>query len=106
MTQNNLNEEIERAVKEYESTFLFSVRGLNRTVEREKIKFLRQSLASIAEKTVEAVRVEPIETAERIVMDYANITGRDETMRPFVREAAIKVLIEQTNLAKRWLGKE
>jgi len=32
------------------------------------------------------------EMAERIVIEYANITGRDETMRAYVRQASIAVL--------------
>ena len=34
----------------------------------------------------------PTEIAERIVIEYANITGRDKTKRVFVREAAQTVL--------------
>lgn len=41
------------------------------------------------------------ELAERIVIEYANITGREEQQRPFVREAARTVLESVIKEAKK-----
>ena len=49
-----------------------------------------QLLLSIAKG--EVARNNPVELAEKIVIEYANISGRESENRAFVREAAIKVL--------------
>ena len=92
MTKQEL---IEQRMEEFYKEFNLLTNAL--TYEQiDHIKgFIEQSLNKIAEATVEAVRLEPIETAERIVIDYANTTGRESDMRAFVRESAIKVISEQ-----------
>ncbi len=74
MTKQEL---IEQIMEEFYKEFNL----LTNTLTYEQIDhikgFIEQSLNKIAEATVEAVRLEPIETAERIVIDYANTTGRE-----------------------------
>ncbi len=50
----------------------------------------------------------PTEIAERIVIEYANITGRDEQFRPFVRQAALTVLeqLEQKSICPHFITSE
>lgn len=56
-----------------------------------------QSIIALARaETLEEVRekIKPTEIAERIVIEYANISGRESKYRGFVREATHKVLTD------------
>lgn len=55
-------------------------------------------LSKISSLTEERVRWNPIEIAEKIVIEYANISGRESENRAYVRRAAETVLsLLQTN---------
>ena len=95
MTQD-LNSEIERIVKEFETTFVFSLKGVNKLLGKEKSKFLRKALRSIAEKTVEAVRVE-----ERRFTDFDEVVEED-----YIIGGYNDAVDEQNKLSSAWLGKE
>lgn len=89
MTQNTLNDEIKRIVDELPSDFSI-YKGWE-----EKIS---QSLRSIAEKTVEAVRVEKKEELD--------VSIEDGDLEGIEIDGFNQAITEQTNLANRWLGKE
>ena len=91
MTQNNLNEEIEKELLTYSGTTF--------TAPSEALGWLHQAMLRIAEKTVEAVRVKK----RKYVTQPAKYNGSDANV---YREGYNDGLDEQTNLAKRWLGKE
>jgi hypothetical protein len=99
MTQNTLSEEINRILKEFETKY--SPQIMNGSVCPEcRIDFadlygdVYLALKSIAEKTVEAVRVEEIQDSVKddILATEANWFNQAVT--------------EQSKLASRWLGKE
>lgn len=116
MTQNTLSDEIERVKEEYRDIYDHSFQGGPSPLEvhyRDNvfIPFIERKLRSIAEKTVEAVRVE--EPQERCVMtcndcDYAE--GWDKFCRCLCHRTDVvdfkRAITEQSRLASRWLGKE
>ncbi len=56
------------------------------------MKKAMKEFATLLNEFCEETRLNPTEIAERIVIEYANISGRESTSRGFVRIAAIKVL--------------
>ena len=64
--------------------------------------FLRQSHLGLLE-VVEKM-IDPTEIAERIVIEYANQTGREDKFRPYVRAASLKALSDFLALIRE--GKE
>ena len=101
ITQNTLNEEIERLTNNYACRFINSLNDEYPTDllwYKESIDFLRQSLHSIAEKTVEAERVERLNVPKPI-NDWG---GLWRCYYDFYNHAATV----QSKLADQWLGKE
>jgi hypothetical protein len=56
----------------------------------QALEDMKAKVPHLAESIIE--KMNPIELAERIVIEYANITGREATYRVYVRQAALKVL--------------
>lgn len=98
MTQNTLSEEIERVVEEFDKQFVSYMddgKPVYGEIHNEQKNYLRQSLTSIAEKTVEAVRVEK---------NHLFYPIGDETS--WMNKGWDKAVTEQSKLASQWLGKE
>lgn len=90
MTQNTLGEEIERNIETFRGQLGYLFKPLSESnVSYIVEEHLRQLAKSIAEKTVEAVRVEP----KRAVI------GSEE-------DGYNSAYIDQRDKASHWLGKE
>lgn len=108
MTQNTLSEEIERELEVFDEQFSHliptteqyeqGVSGVLNVHDYEQLRdSVHHSLCSIAEKTVEAVRVEKdpvILRQDGVSYDFDAVEGFNQA------------ITEQSKLAARWLGKE
>lgn len=122
MNTQNLDSEIEKVVNEYYAT-ITTIDNLN---EFKKQRF-RKALRTIAEKTVEAVRVEGLneflEHSTDCILSWCEAgrptkDGYEQKYRgvwyqsrpidntPKCDCGLAELLTEQTNLANQWLGKE
>lgn len=99
MTQNNLNNEINRELEKLDNEFGFS--AMDGAMDE-----LRHSLCSIAEKTVEAVRVEEADHAKKGINPGHS---KDEMYCCIECELDTEynaAVTEQSKKAKEWLGED
>lgn len=101
MTQNTLNDEIERELE----TIKIKSDVINNSLWYINPEDIRQSLRSIAEKTVEAVRVK----RQSYLEDAIGFSEGD--VKPAVEDICFEngcnvAITEQSKLADQWLGKD
>ena len=91
--EKEIEEALKRATWNYDPT-------LGHFLSSKGVKALLASLMhSIRLATL--TELNPVELAERIVIEYANISGRESENRTFVREASIKVITDIINELKK-----
>lgn len=93
--ENELREEFE---KECFCTPSKIPSGVCRYDKKEIADWWLQKLSS--EKDRVRKQLNPTEIAERIVIEYANSTGREDKYRAYVRKSAVKVLEEVLQILK------
>lgn len=109
-----LQQKIEEKVKEFDNLYGSDLWTIQRRRDIDAKEFLWAAFKDIAREAREEVlsqlrpyewfrsdfemeEINPHELAERIVIEYANLSGRESENRTYVREAALNVLNKLSN---------